>query len=310
MVLNTMSDTRAVVGRGDETALSAISSSVSAVSWAAVLAGAVAAIAVTFILLELGLGLGLTTVSAWDSLGSSVTRFAAVTAVWLILVQWIASGIGGYIAGRLRTKWVGVHTDEVFFRDTAHGFLAWAVASLAGVAIFAAAASSALEAGGKAAGGAAQDVAQTASGSGGPAGDAYYADLLFRPANPGPANPGTADADHAGTSGQATVSADDRAEATRILGRDLVTGSLPPDDRAYLAQRIAARTGLSEADTEKRIDAVTAQIKSAEAQLRQAAETARKATASASIAGALSMVVGAFVACVAAALGGRLRDAF
>ncbi|MER9433307.1 hypothetical protein NKI67_33615, partial [Mesorhizobium sp. M0408] len=101
-----------------------------AVSWGPIVAGAFAASTLTFILMLLGSGLGLSMVSPWSGSGASVTTFAVSTAVWLIVVQWLSSALGGYLAGRLRTKWVGIHTDEVFFRDTAHGFLAWALATL------------------------------------------------------------------------------------------------------------------------------------------------------------------------------------
>src|SRR5690349_17076553 len=99
-------------------------SSSTAVSWGAVIAGAFAACTLSLILMLLGSGLGLTMVSPWSGTGPSVTTFAVSTAVWLVIVQWLSSGVGGYLAGRLRTKWVNVHTDEVYFRDTAHGFLA------------------------------------------------------------------------------------------------------------------------------------------------------------------------------------------
>jgi hypothetical protein len=111
-------------------------SSSSAVSWAAIIGGALTAVAVTLLLVALGAGIGLSSVSPWSSSNPTVTTFTLLAAVWLIIVQWLSSGLGGYLAGRLRTKWVGLHTDEVFFRDTAHGFLAWALASVL-VAVFA-----------------------------------------------------------------------------------------------------------------------------------------------------------------------------
>src|ERR1044072_7842896 len=110
-------------------------SSATAVSWGPIIAGAFAASTLTFILMLLGSGLGLTMVSPWSGPGASLPTFAVSGAIWLISVQWLPSGVGGYLAGRLRTKWVGVHTDEVYFRDTAHGFLAWAVASVIGAAL-------------------------------------------------------------------------------------------------------------------------------------------------------------------------------
>ena len=98
----------------------------SAVSWGAIFAGAAVAAAVSLALMILGAGFGLTIVSSWSNSGVSAGTFAVTTAIGLVVIQWIASGLGGYITGRLRTRWVGIHTDEkVFFHDTAHGFLAW-----------------------------------------------------------------------------------------------------------------------------------------------------------------------------------------
>jgi hypothetical protein len=109
----------------------------SAVSWAAIIAGAVAATAATVILLVLGTGVGLSIISPWYRAGASAATVGVSAVVWLVVVQWISSGLGGFLAGRLRTKWVGVHTHEVFFRDTAHGFLAWSLATVAGALVFA-----------------------------------------------------------------------------------------------------------------------------------------------------------------------------
>src|SRR5215831_11826374 len=108
----------------------AVESAVSGVSWAAIIAGAFAMAAASLILLALGSGLGLASVSPWYNSGPSATTFGVWAAIWLVVVQWISAALGGYVTGRLRTKWVGVHTDEVYFRDTAHGFLAWAVAAV------------------------------------------------------------------------------------------------------------------------------------------------------------------------------------
>jgi hypothetical protein len=102
----------------------------SAVSWGAVIGGAVAAGAITLLLVTLGSGIGLSSVSPWSSANPSATTFTLLAAVWLIIVQWLSSAAGGYLAGRLRTKWTGLHSDEVFFRDKAQGFLVWALASV------------------------------------------------------------------------------------------------------------------------------------------------------------------------------------
>jgi hypothetical protein len=106
-----------------------VESSATAVEWAAITGGALAAIGITIILLALGPGLGLATVSPWSFGASPPAAFGIAAGIWLIVTQWLSSGLGGYLAGRLRKKWVGIRTDEVFFRDTAHGFLAWALAT-------------------------------------------------------------------------------------------------------------------------------------------------------------------------------------
>lgn len=269
-----------------------VESAVSAVSWAAVFAGALTACSVSLILLALGSGLGLSSVSPWGDRGASATTFTVMTAIWLIVVQWVASGFGGYLTGRLRTKWVGTHTHEVFFRDTAHGFVAWALATLITVAALASATSAAIGAGVQAAStvaaGATEAAASTAVSSVSP----YDVDTLFRSTQRDP-NASSADA---------------RAEATRILARSLSAGDISAEDRAYLAQLIAARAGIPPEEAEKRLDQGIAQIKAADVKARQAADTARKAAAMASIYTALSLLIGAFIASVAAALGGRQRD--
>ncbi len=111
--------------------------STSAVSWPAIIAGAFVAAAVSLVLLTLGSGLGFAVVSPWPGHGVSATTFVATSAIWLIVTQWISSGFGGYVAGRLRTRWVGTHTHEVFFRDTAHGLITWAVATVLVAAVLA-----------------------------------------------------------------------------------------------------------------------------------------------------------------------------
>src|SRR5450631_173253 len=124
--------------------------SVAGVSWPAVAAGAVVSCALTVVLIAFGLGLGLSVVSPWAGAGVSATTFKIGTGLYLIVIAMLSSSIGGYIAGRLRTRWIGVHSDEVYFRDTAHGFVAWAFASVLGTILLASPVSSLL--GGTAAG--------------------------------------------------------------------------------------------------------------------------------------------------------------
>src|SRR5471030_2192939 len=157
------------------------------VSWAAVAAGAIAAAALTLVLLAFGAGMGFSAVSPWSNSGISAGTFEIGTGLYLICVAMIASSIGGYIAGRLRTKWVGVHTHEVFFRDTAHGFLAWALATLLGVGFLGAVVTH-ITAGASA--GATQGAASVITQSVGGAMDGYVDDL-FRAA-PSASGPTTA----------------------------------------------------------------------------------------------------------------------
>ena len=272
-----------------------ISGSQSAVSWAAIIGGALAAVALTLLLVALGSGIGLSSVSPWTALNPSATTFTLLAAVWLIIVQWLSSALGGYISGRLRTKWTGIHTDEVFFRDTVHGFLAWALASVLVVAFATSSISSAVSSAGRAisnvAGSAASTATQAAanqsSGSNG-----YFVDTLFRKDRP-----------DANTSSQ-----DARAEGARIIARALANGNLEPGDRTYLAALVASRTGLSQEDAEKRVDDTVAQIKAAEDKAKQAADAARKASAQASFYLFFSMLIGAVIASTAGAIGGRQRD--
>ena len=271
------------------------SGSQSAVSWAAIIGGALAAVAITLLLVALGSGIGLSSVSPWTALNPSATTFTLLAAVWLIIVQWLSSALGGYISGRLRTKWAGLHTDEVFFRDTVHGFLAWALASVLVVAFATSSISSAVSSAGRAisnvAGSAASTATQAAanqsSGSNG-----YFVDALFRKDRP-----------DANTSSQ-----DARAEGARIIARTVANGNLEPGDRTYLAALVASRTGLSQEDAEKRVDDTMAQIKAAEDKAKQAADAARKASAKASFYLFFSMLIGAFIASTAGAIGGRQRD--
>jgi hypothetical protein len=145
-----------------------------AASWPAIAAGAIAAAALTLVLLAFGAGMGFSAVSPWGNSRISANTFQITTGLYLIVVALLASAMGGYVAGRLRTRWVGVHTHEVYFRDTAHGFLAWALATVIGAGFLAAAASNI-------AGGASPGLAAAANVSAAGSGSHldYYVDALF-----------------------------------------------------------------------------------------------------------------------------------
>jgi hypothetical protein len=273
-------------------------SSVSAVTWPAIFGGALVAAATTLVLVALGSGFGLASVSPWRDSGASATTVAWMTAAWLIVVQWLSSGLGGYLAGRLRTKWANTHTHEVFFRDTAHGFITWAVGTLLVAGVLASAVTSAISGGVHAASTVAAGAVQGAATQGSASSQAasslatYDMDLLFRSSQTSSGAPTT----------------DARAEAARILANGVSSGDVPTTDRAYLAELVSARTGISSEEAQKRVDAAIAQAKAADVKARQAADAARKAAAETSLFTALSMLVGAFIACIAAALGGQRRD--
>ena len=286
----------------------------SAVSWGAILAGAAGAAALSLILLILGTGLGLSSVSPFAASGVSATTFSVSTILWITFTQLAASGLGGYLAGRLRTRWASTHVDEVYFRDTAHGFLAWAIATLATAAMLTSAIGAIVGTGasavGSVAGGAvttAAVAAPTAAGAmkndGAGMGNGYFVDSLFRKDAAAPA---------AAASGVSTDPAPMGAEAGRIFASGLEAGALPPEDSKYLGQQVAQRTGLSQAEAEKRVNDAFARMKAkadqVKADAKEAADKARKASAYAALWLFISLLAGAFVASLVATFGGRQRD--
>jgi hypothetical protein len=268
----------------------------SGVSWPAILAGGVGAAALSLLLLALGAGLGLSSISPWADSGVSATTFKVGAGIYLCCIAVIASAVGGYLAARLRTKWTGIHSNEAFFRDTAHGLLAWATATLLSASVLGAATTHIV-------GGAAQGAVMAA----GPAAQninpsELYVDRLFRSdaATPvaGAAQPaaGAAQPAAAGNPQEA------RAEVLRLWTASFRDNSdLRADDRTYVARLVANRTGLSQAEAEKRVDQVVADAK-------QAADRARRAGAQLSFWLTASLLLGAFAASLAAVEGGMLRD--
>lgn len=258
-------------------------SSIAGVSWPAVAAGAIASCALTVVLLAFGVGLGLTVVTPWAGVGISATTFKIGTGLYLIVIAMISSSIGGYLAGRLRTRWIGVHRDEVYFRDTAHGFMAWSFASVLGAVLLASPASSLI-------GGSASIVMQS-SASGASRSDGSmdgYVDTLLRSDKFASQNPGSEN--------------DLRGEIARLFTSSFRNDSnLKPADQDYLSRMVVARTGLSQADADKRVNDVVMQIKTD-------IDAARKATAQVAFWLTASLLLGAFCASLAATEGGGLRD--
>ncbi|WP_449434760.1 hypothetical protein [Pseudomonas putida] len=261
----------------------------SGVSWAAIFAGAAAAAALSLILVVLGAGLGFAATSPWANEGASAKALGISTIIWLLVTQILASGLGGYIAGRLRVRWANLHGDEVYFRDTAHGFLAWAIATLVAAMLIVSTAGGLASAGAQA-GASAVSAATTVAAKSDPMG--YYVDSLFRSEGP-------------------TAVSDDAANgvAGRILGKAIAQGgALNEGDRAYLAQLVAQRTNLSQAEAQARVDEVFAQVQQAKVQAQQAADTAAKVAAWTALWTFVALLCGAFCASLAALSGGRRRD--
>jgi hypothetical protein len=293
-----------------------------AVSWGAIVAGAAAAAALALILLMLGTGLELSSVSPWAYSGVSATTFGVSTILWLTFTQIVASGMGGYLAGRLRTKWVAVHTDEVYFRDTAHGFLSWAVAALATAALLTSVigsiVSGGIQVGAAMAGNVATATAVSSSemaksnGDNGPMG--YFVDLLFRrDLNSTVSAPDVAGTDPMPAWPPKPIPPGSASEVTRIFMNSIHTGSsLPDEDIRYVGQVIALRTGLTQQDAEKRVSDTYARLQTklrdAETTAKEAADKGRKASAYAALWLFISLLIGAFVASFAATIGGRQRD--
>jgi len=305
-----------------DTRLPVPAASSSAVSWGAIFAGAAAAASLSLILLILGAGLGLTSVSPWESRGLDAGTVGIAAIAWLTFTQIVASGMGGYLAGRLRSKWVDTHTDEVYFRDTAHGFLAWAVAALVSAALLTSTMSAIVGGGAKVvgtvAGGAAvataTGAASMANGSSGIEGSSmnYFVNSLFRANNPAtPAN-GAADPAAPAAPSQQHVSPAQLGEVTGIFANSITTGALPQEDRQYVAQLIAQNTGITQQEAEQRVqstyDKAQAKLKEAKEKAQQAADTARKTTSYLMLWTFISLLAGAFVASLCATFGGRQRD--
>jgi hypothetical protein len=252
------------------------------VSWGAVIGGAFVTAALSLIMLALGAGFGLSAVSPWSNVGASAATVGAVAIVWLILTEAVSSSMGGYLAGRLRTKWHAIHNDEVHFRDTASGFLVWAVAVVMTVAFLGAAAASMA---GAASSGDPSVRSDAASLESGMDGNAYFIDRLFRSDHP--------------------ASADNdlfaREEAARIFAHSLLGNEASAADTTYLGQLVAAKTGLTVSDAQKRVSDTIVEAK-------QAADDARKATARLLLWIFLALLIGAFCASYAATIGGRQRD--
>lgn len=309
-----------------ETELEFAAGSPGAVSWPAILAGAIAAASLSLILLVLGTGLGLSVVSPWADSGASVEALSWSAIGWIVFTALFASGLGGYLAGRLRVKWVAAHTDEVYFRDTAHGFLAWGVATLLTAAALTSAVGAILGVGasGAAAVAATSAGAQSIGQDTGPAPGmngsgqfnqqpAYTLDALFRRPAIAPATE-VATVSGAEVAGDMALTREAKNEIAGIFANSITAGPLSEEDASYAAQLVSQRTGLSTLDAQRRVndlyDAAYRKAQEASTQAKELADEARRNAAYASLWIFVSLLGGAFFASLMATFGGRQRDRY
>ena len=297
--------------------------SASAVSWGAIFAGAAAAASLALMLLMLGAGLGLTSISPWENQGLAAGTVGIAAIAWLTFTQIVASGMGGYLAGRLRTKWVDTHTNEIYFRDTAHGFLTWAVALLVSAVLLTTTISSLIGGSAKVIGSVAGGATATAVNNAGEGSSMlskssmeYFTRSLFRASGSTPAGNSNASGNDVMAMNQPAPpkaeSPAQLAEVTGIFANSIYSGALPQDDLTYVAQLVSQNTGISQQEAEQRVQAVydkaQANLKEAKVKAQQAADAARKTTSYVTLWSFISLLIGAFVASLCATYGGRQRD--
>lgn len=282
----------------------------SAVSWGAIFAGAVGAASLAMILLMLGVGLGLSSVSPYGNQGVNAGTIGVATIAWLIFTQIAASGMGGYLAGRLRSKWVDTHSNEIYFRDTAHGFLAWAVAALISAILLTSTIGSIIGGGAKAVGSMAGSASSLSinsmldesngSSKSYDSSMSYFVNSLFR------ANPSQ------GSAQPNRVTPAQLGEVTGIFINSISTGSLADNDLQYVAQLISQNTGITQQEAEQRVKDIYAKVQSKVQETKdiakQAADKALKTSSHLALWTFISLLVGAFIASLCATFGGRQRD--
>jgi hypothetical protein len=265
------------------------------VEWGAVFAGALTAAALSFVLLTFGAAIGLSMVSPWPASGVSARTFSALAVFWTVAQQIGAFLAGGYIAGRMRARWAELNADEIEFRDGMHGALVWALGIVIGAMLIFTAAGAATRVATEAVTKAASVAALNADPL------AYYTDALLRP---GSARPATGPAVQ--TAGRVEpIAPETKAELTRIVSRSIANGSLADADKTYLAAVVAQRTGLPQAEAEKRVTDTYAEANRA---VRDAANKARRTAVLGGLVTGISLLISLAAAWWAAQRGGHHRD--
>jgi len=275
------------------------------VEWGPILAGAIAASALSFLLLTFGSAIGLSLTSPWPSSGARLWVVALTVGWWAVAVQIASFAAGGYLAGRMRSRWAE-SIEESEFRDSAHGFMVWAVGVLfgglllaftGGAALKTATQSAALIVGGTTSG------AANALSQSGPVD--YAVDLLLRPEPRGTATP--AAPPQPGPSAQRDDQAL-RSEVGRIFAATIQNREFSERDRDYLVRVIQTRTGLPEAEAQSRVDAAVNEARDLEIKAREQADKARRAAIITGFIAAASLLISLVAACYFAGIGGRHRN--
>jgi hypothetical protein len=255
------------------------------VDWGAIAAGTVIASAITLVLAGFGasLGLSLTSLSGTGMSGVGLSIAAGLWVLWVAITSMVA---GSYVTGRMRRRAGDANEQEVIVRDGAHGLVVWALSAIVGAMLAASAVSGIAKTGAEIARTATSAVSTVAGAS-----SDYAIDVLTR----------------------SETSATPLDEATkqqigRILSRSVVDGQINADDRAYLTRTIAARSGIAQAEVERRIDSTVAQAKATAERARLAAETARRIGVLIAFLTAAAMAIAAAAAWWGAGVGGRHRD--
>jgi hypothetical protein len=249
------------------------------IQWSSVFAGALAAGAMSFILVGFGVAVGLGVSSASPTWRDASVALALLSGLYLIIQAIISFGFGGYIAGRTArpAPAMAASEDDGERRDGVHGLMSWALAVLLGAALLAMLGAAAIDRSPMRSSASNTSVAEPLL--------SYELDKLFRVARRAP-NMDLREA---------------RAEAGRILMTSSSHSGVSSDDRAYLVQQVAALTGLAAPDSERRVDALIADAKTA-------INRARRNSIIVAFSVAAAALIGAAVAWAAAVAGGRHRD--
>ena len=284
-----MSDTRSPSQRP----VSVSTATTSYVDWPAILGGSVFALALSFLLISFGTGLGLSLSSPYRGEGISMRWFAIASGIWLAWVTVTAFGAGGYLAGRMRRRAGDATATEVEARDGGHGLLVWATGAVVAMVLAGMGVGGLLAAGGDAVGKATDVVTEAASSD-------YFANVMLRAA--------PLDAQAASPTTPAAADPAIQTEVAAILTRSALEGEMADRDRSYLGQIVAANSGLDENAALARIDAVNAEIAQARATAVAAVERARVVAVVFGFITAATLLIGAVAAFFAAVAGGRHRD--